>query len=546
MTEQVGTTFWERFDQVTERHGDRIACLLPTSAGGRRVTYAELRGAALRLAQGLAGLGLRRGEVLAAWLPNLPQMLELELAAARLGLVLLGVNTRFRTQELAHVLRASQARAIALMPGFLGIDFWGMLRQVQAAEGLPHLAHVVAVDDSSYGGSGPPMGTSALHYAHLVQEAPGAVPQDGRPGDVLNLFTTSGTTGGPKLAAHEQSSIVRHAANVARAFEVEPDGAVLCALPLCGVFGFNSAMAGLLQGATLVLQPVFNADEAVELMAAHGVTCCHATDTMLRAMLEAPGCTRERLRRWRRGAFANFTGDPLSLMAAVEGRLDVRLTGVYGSSECYALMATWSPDEPLERRALDGGRPVDPEIRVRAADPETLAALPHGTPGELHICGYNVLPGYYANPEATARAFTPDGWYRSGDLGYTTEDGGFVYLARLGDSLRLGGFLVSPGEIEDHLARHPAVQMAQVVGVACPGRGECAVAFILPRPGQRCDPDDLTAHCRAGMARYKVPAHFFLVDSFPTTPGPNGEKIQKRRLREMALERLAAERLAAP
>ena len=175
--------------------------------------------------------------------------------------------------------------------------------------------------------------------------------------------------------------------------------------------------------------------------------------------------------------------------------------------------------------------PVDPEIEVRVTDPGTGLRLPDGEPGEIQIRGPNVLAGYLNNPEATAKAMTDDGWFRSGDLGYS-EGTSFVYLARMGDSLRLRGYLVNPAEIEACLMAHASVQGAQVVGVNRPGEGDIAVAFIIATG--TADEAALAAHCRAQMAAYKVPRRIVVVEEFPSINGPNGVKIQKKQLRDMA------------
>jgi fatty-acyl-CoA synthase len=230
---------------------------------------------------------------------------------------------------------------------------------------------------------------------------------------------------------------------------------------------------------------------------------------------------------------ANFAGLAAQVVARAE-QVGVNVTGLYGSSECFALMAAWSARDSPAVRAQAGGVPITPEIEVRVADPASGEVLAPEQPGELQLRGYNVLREYLHNPEATAAAFTPDGWFRSGDLGGTRPEGGFVFTARLKDSLRLRGYLVDPAEIEEYLAQHPAVAAAQVVGVERAGEGDVAVAFVRLAPGQASSEADLVDHCARGLAAYKVPRRIAFVDEFPTVDGPNGVKIQKTRLRELA------------
>jgi fatty-acyl-CoA synthase len=200
-------------------------------------------------------------------------------------------------------------------------------------------------------------------------------------------------------------------------------------------------------------------------------------------------------------------------------------------------MARQSESAPLAERTLVGGRPVAAEARVRARDPESGEVLAHGIAGELEFQVPSIMVGYFENEKANRAAFTDDGWFRSSDLGYTTADGRFVFIARLGDALRLSGFLVSPAEIEDALLQHGSVESAQVVG-ADTALGVKPVAFVIPKADAAFDEQALIAHCAARIAKFKVPLRVFALESFPVTPAANATKIQKAKLRELAQELL--------
>jgi acyl-CoA synthetase (AMP-forming)/AMP-acid ligase II len=345
-------------------------------------------------------------------------------------------------------------------------------------------------------------------------------------------FSTSGTTGNPKLAAHDQASVAQHSRRVSQAFELRAGDVLLCALPFSGVFGFNAALGALAAGATCVLEPVFQGADAADLMTRHRVTHLFGSDAMVQALLDAADPSASWA--WRRGGIANFAGLARAVVERADAMLGARLTGLYGSSECFALMASWSPDDPVGQRALAGGVPISPEIQVRVVDTVTEAVLPDDQPGELQVRGSNVLASYLNNPGATASAVTADGWFRTGDLA-TAGAGGFVFTARLKDTLRLHGYLVDPVEIEEYLTGQPAVEAAQVVGVAGP-TGDQAVAFVRLAPGAVAAEAALIAACRGRIADYKIPSRIVVVDAFPTVHGPNGTKIQKARLRELAAE----------
>jgi fatty-acyl-CoA synthase len=207
--------------------------------------------------------------------------------------------------------------------------------------------------------------------------------------------------------------------------------------------------------------------------------------------------------------------------------------GVYGSSELQAMLSRHSEHAPPEQRELGGGVLVAAEGRVRARDPASGRIVAHGEHGELEFAVPSCMLGYYGDPQASAEAFTPDGYLRSGDLGYTVSGAEYVFLARMGDALRLSGFLVNPLEIEAVIDKHPAVAASQVVGVET-ARGLRPVAFVIPSAGATLDEQALIADCGRRMAHYKVPERIFAIDAFPVTPSANGNKIQKARLRELA------------
>lgn len=522
MTQVSAGTLAELLTGVAAGGPDRPAVLVPDN--GRRLTYGELDRQARQVAAGLATLGVGHGDRIAVWLPNLPEALVLQFAAARLGAVVVGVNTRFRSAELGAILAASGASCLVMTQGFRDIDFAGILAET---ERRPRL--VIGVGTDTPAGSRP--WSSLFDHGSLDGEA-------GTAYDVCNLFPTSGSTGTPKLATHRQASVVAHARNDAVAFAMGPGDVSLCALPLCGVFGFNVVMSALAAGSTVLLPAAFDAAESAHAVAEHRVTHWHAADGMMRAVLDVAASEGLSLRSWREGAYAAFAGGGPDLVREIEETVGARVTGVYGASEVFALLARWPREWDPGRRGVCGGIPVSPDLEVRAVHPESGQVLPHGESGELQFRGYTVTAGYHGNPEATAAAFTPDGWYRSGDLGSTRDDGGFLYLSRLKDSLRLRGFLTDPAEIENQLQEHPAVRLAQVVGVTGADGGDVAVAFVELEAGAFVAPAELVEHCRRALANYKVPAAVHVVDEWPTVSGPNGVKIQKMRLRDRAVDLL--------
>jgi fatty-acyl-CoA synthase len=211
----------------------------------------------------------------------------------------------------------------------------------------------------------------------------------------------------------------------------------------------------------------------------------------------------------------------------------LKMIGIYGSSEMQAVLSKQDDEMTPEQREVGGGKLITQATRVRAVDLATGKTLPHGEQGELQFKGPSCMMGYYGNEAATREAFTTDGFFRSGDLGYTVAEGDFVFLSRIGDVLRLSGFLVNPMEIEAVLDAHPSVQVSQVVGIDGP-RGPLPVAWVQLKAGATLDEAALTAHCAKQIANYKVPKFVLPITDFPFTPSANGNKIQKAKLRDMA------------
>lgn len=508
------------------------------------VSYAALRDRAASVAAGLEKLGVGRGDRVALWLPNCVAYVETCFALARLGAVGVAVNTRFRAHEVQDILARSRSRVLMFWPGFKDIDFTAMVGELDRTR-LPELRSLVLVGDAAPADDAPAgalTGLPAVPYGTLREAGPRAR-SSGSADDPCSVFTSSGTTSAPKLVVHTQAGVVVHARNAAWAFGyAEPDVVVLGMLPLCGVFGFDTVLAALAGGATAVLLPVFDAAEAVRLVERHRVTHTNAADEMLWRVLAA---TRDggadRIASLREAGFANFTGDARALVAAGDEQ-GKHFFQTYGASEVHALNCYQPPGTSAERRALGGGVPVSPDYTVRVRDPESGTLLAPGDAGMLEVAGPHVLAGFLGDEDAHRATFTEDGYVRTGDLGYL-EDGGFVYLARMGDALRLGGFLVNPREIEAFLEDQPGVGGAQMVGVPTPA-GTAAVAFVVAEPVDvpadtaRLSEGDLVDACRARLARFKVPRRIVELAEFPTTDSANGVKIRRVELRDRAAELL--------
>ena len=534
MTEPLG-----RFlDGLAARHGAGTAWWY----GGGSGSFAELADTSRRVAGGLARLGIRRGDRILLWLPNGPAWLALFFAAARLGAITFCANTRFRQREITDLVARGGVRAIVLWPGFKDIGFLDILAAADPAA-FARVDSVVLYDEGEAPLPLPPALAHArtVRFADLAAAAPAEAEVENAALGAA-VFTTSGTTSAPKFVLHPHRSLTRHAALSAAAMGYGAAGsATLQALPFCGVFGFCQAMASLAAGAPMAIQPYFDPDAAVAAIARHRLTATNATDDMLERLLAADPSGRA-LGHLQRCGFAAFKAPERRDLVDAYDRFGTRLHGLYGMSEVQALYAMRGVDEAPARRVLGGGTPVAAEARVRvvAADGDGAGrrVLPDGEAGLLELSGPSLMAEYLDDPAATRATLTADGFLRTGDIGHREADGSFVFLTRAGDVLRLGGFLVSPREIEAFLEDEPAIDRAQVVA-ADTAAGPRAVAFVTLEPGAALDEAAILDRGRALLARYKLPARIFAVDAYPTTESANGRKIQRAKLREEATRRLA-------
>ncbi|HEY2192435.1 MAG TPA: AMP-binding protein [Actinomycetospora sp.] len=514
-------------DAVLVRERTADGALVATTRGE---LWHRVRGLAAELAEH----GVAAGDAVAVWLPNWADALVWQCAVAARGALVVGINTRYGTEEATHVLARSCPVLVALAHDFHGLDLTGRLRAaVEGSSVVPQVAPVAGP------GRPAPDDVGALDVGAGVwvpAGTDGPEPAASDPDRLVVAFTTSGSTGLPKLAAHRGVGVLAHAVADAAVLGLTEADVVLCALPFSGVYGFNAAAAGLAAGATLVLEPVFEPDDVLDDMATCGVTHVGAGDDLVLRLAEAYRARPRDLSSWRWWGVADFQGRSRELAAWVTEEVGTQVTGVYGSSEVFALTAAWPPDEPAPPRWAGGGRVVDPAIEVRVTDPGTGDVLGYGAEGELEFRGPNVVDGYLG--AEVPEVFRAGGWFRSGDLGVLVDDGAFVYVCRMGDALRLRGFLVDPAEIEVRLAAHPAVHTAKVVGVAGDDGATVAVGFVVLGPGVG-DPGDLRAWCSEVLAPFKVPAAVHVLDEMPTTSGTNGTKIRTQVLAALAREHFA-------
>lgn len=526
-------------------------------------SYAQLRSQVQQCVNGLQQQGLAAGDVLGLWLPNTPHWLLLHLACAQLGITTLSLNLKLGVKEISSFIDRSACKALAfdratanalavmngaaasaasLLPG-------NSLEQILAQQG----GSLQCLIDASLG---PPTSAAAPMQAagtalpiqswQMLMTVPATPPHSTAcPGEqTCIILSSSGTTSQPKLIVHRQSSVAQHAQDVAPGFGIDSDCRSLLALPLCGAFGYTAAMATLAAGACLVLHEVFDTARAAACLQGEPITHMFGTNDMVDKLIaDLPtGWQPQALRFF---GHANFVPG-LDALPARALQYGIPMVGCFGMSETFALFAHQDPAAPLPRRAQSGGFPVCPQARVRVRNLETGAIAEAQEPGELEFYSPTLMQQYLHDAQATQQAFTDDGYLRSGDLGYLNGDGGFTHISRLGDVLRIGGFLVNPAEIEEAVMALSGASACQVVAVNASG-GSRPVAFVLEPSDtveSRWDEAAIKAQLQQQIARYKVPIRIFRVETFPYTMGPNGKKVKRNELRDLAQSLLAQEAAA--
>ncbi|MFA9430278.1 (2,3-dihydroxybenzoyl)adenylate synthase [Egicoccus sp. AB-alg2] len=535
-----------RYREAGYWRGDRLGGLLrdwaraaagrtAVVAGRRRYTYAEFDAAVDRVAFGLRGLGLRPGERIVLHLPNVPEFLVVAFAAFRIGVIPVFALPAHREHEIGYFCDHAQAVAYVGTTGPRALDPRRLeprlrdadqpLRHLLVVGELPELADPhgwVAVDDLLAAEVDPTEARAAADAAPPAAD------------DVAFFLLSGGTTGLPKLIPRTHDD---YGYNVRRAGEVcefDERTVYLVALPISHNFPFGcpGALAALCAGGTVVLTTDPSPEAAFPLIAAEGVTATALVPALALRWVEAAAGAGDALASL---SLMQVGGAKLvpELARRIGPALGCDVQQVFGMAE--GLLNFTRPDDPAEVKYTTQGRPMCPDDEILVVDPHG-EPVPQGEPGELITQGPYTLRGYYRAPEHNARAFTPAGWYRTGDVVRLDPDGNLIVEGRAKDLINRGGEKISAEEIEDLLLAHPSV--LDVAAVAMPDRvlGERTCVYVVPRDGAEIALEDLTAHLEArGVAKYKWPERVEVVDELPTT---NVGKIDKRALREDIQARL--------
>lgn len=522
---------------TTEKFPQRNAILDPS---GIVLTYEGLNEKVDQLARGMLELGIAKGDKVGLWMPNIPEWVVSYFAIARIGAVVVPMNTRYKTHEVEYILDNSEASTLFAVGAFAGIDYLSMVDEIRG--NLPNLECIIIVGEPGEAMHGfdsiVDRGVCLLSDSKLEEREASCDPLD----NVFILYT-SGTTGNPKGAMLSHHNIAKNAEQVTEVLHTKEQDVFLLAVPFFHCFGCVMGIAGSITwGAAMVPMQIFKPAEALELVERFGVSVLYGVPTMFVLELEeyrkgkADGSPYD-VSMLRTGIMAGAPC-PIEVMRGTMEEMHCNVSIAYGLTEASPVITMTRFDDSVERRVETVGRALQ-GIEVKMAD-DDKNPLPTGEMGELACRGYNVMMGYYKMPDKTGESIDEQGWLYSGDLATMDQDGYVQIVGRKKDMLICGGFNVYPAEIEEYLFTHPKVQNVSVIGMADQVMGEVAVAYIIPREGTNIDPQEIVDFCVGEIANFKVPRYVQIVDEFPMT---QSGKIQKFRLREIAKESMDGGRM---
>jgi fatty-acyl-CoA synthase len=507
---------------------------------GRRWSFADLSAGVDRLARGLIALGVEPGEKVALWMVNRPEFIEATFAVLKIGAVLVPINTRLRTDDVAYILGQSDSSTLIIGERSGPIDYLGMVKElapslshgVPREPSFPELRRVISVGDTP--------NAETRRWASVLAGGDGVDPSvlrdraDAVDPDVPAFFMyTSGTTGFPKGAMHDHA-IIRNVTDRGFRMAITPADAILMYLPLFHLFGFSEgALMSMVTGARQILTETFDPVESLALVEQERATILHGFDIHFKELIEAHERSPRDVSSLRTGILASGMSSSVPIARKARKVLGRFLSG-YGMSE-FGVGASLSALDSTEEQCTEASGFPAPGYEIKVIDPETGGEQPPETPGEILVRSYMTMRGYYGKPAETTQTLDHDGWVHTGDMGVIRTDGHLRFMGRYKDMLKIGGENVDPMEVEAFLMGHAAINLAAVVSFPDSRLSEVGVAFVKREPGSPLGEADVLSHCKGRIASFKIPRHVIFVDDFPLT---SSGKIQKVKLREEALRRI--------
>ncbi|MGF6349404.1 AMP-binding protein [Variovorax sp. W2I14] len=532
----IEQTIGDFFDDMVEKQPDREA--LVSRHEGKRFTYRELQTESNKLASALLNLGLATGDRVGIWSHNNAPWVLMQIATAKVGLVLVNINPAYRTSELEYALNKVGCKVLVTMAQFKTSDYLGMLREL-GPKRLPQLQHTFWIDGKAAADVEEP---GMQRFSQLLASGDASDPRVAavqktlKATDPINIQFTSGTTGFPKGATLTHRNILNNGFFIGECMKLSPVDRLCIPVPLYHCFGMVLGNLACLTHGSAIVYPNdgFDPLTVLETVQAEKCTGLHGVPTMFIAELDHPRFKEFDLSTLRTGIMAG-SPCPIEVMKRVVNEMHLgEITIAYGMTETSPVSCQSSTDTPLDKRVSTVGT-VQPHLEVKIIDPETGAVMPVGKSGELCTRGYSVMHGYWEDEPKTREAIDAEHWMHTGDLATMDAEGYVNIVGRIKDLVIRGGENIYPREIEEFLYRHPKVQDVQVVGLPDKKYGEELCAWIIVKPGQTATDTEIRDFCKGQIAHYKVPKYIQFVTEFPMTVTG---KIQKFKIRDAMTEQL--------
>jgi fatty-acyl-CoA synthase len=513
----IGDTIGARLEVIAGQFGERDA--LVDVPSGRRWTYTQLNSAVDKLAAGFLRLGVRHGDRVGIWAPNVPEWVLVQYATAKVGAILVNINPAYQAHEAGFVMKQSGVRTLISAAEYKTSDYTAMIKEIRPdAPGLQDVIILGTADwDELATGSVDPSGV-ATRLAELDSD------------DAINIQYTSGTTGFPKGATLSHHNILNNGFLVTEVQRFTENDRLCVQVPFYHCFGMVMGSLGCMAHGSCVVIPApsFDAVATMEAIEKERCTALYGVPTMFIAILDHPRFSEYEFSSLRTGIMSG-SPCPVAVMKRVVHAMHMpEITISYGMTETSPVSTHTACDASIERRVSTVGT-VHPHVEIKLVDPTAGGTVRRGQPGELCVRGYLVMKGYWEQPDKTAEAIDSDGWMHTGDLATMDAEGFFEIVGRLKDMVIRGGENVYPREIEEFLYSHPDIADVQVVGVPDVKYGEELCAWIRMRDGREpITPESLSAFCAGKLAHYKVPRYVHLAEEFPMTVTG---KIRKKEMR---------------
>lgn len=514
-------------------------------------TWKELNDEADLIARGMMSLGVKKGDHVAIWATNTPEWILTLFAAAKIGAVLVTVNTNFKIFELEYLLRQSDTKLLVMIGGFKNNDYVAtvneLLPELKTTSGEIESEHLPFLKRVVFAGKETPEGMLNFEDLKILGgDFPVEIYEENKKTlnthDVVNMQYTSGTTGFPKGVMLTHYNILNNGKTIGDGMKFTKNDKLCITVPFFHCFGLVLAMmACITHGTTMVPVERYSPVPVMNAISVEKCTAVHGVPMMFIAMLEHAQFNNFDFSSLRTGIMAG-SPCPIEVMKKVIDKMNMReIVIVFGQTEASPGCTMTTTSDSIDKRVNTVGRAF-PGVECKIIDPESGEELPINTPGEFCARGYNIMKGYYKMPEATAQAIDKDGWLHTGDLCTVDEDGYYKVVGRIKDMIIRGGENIYPKEIEECLYTCDKVSDVQVIGVPSEAYGEEVMACVILKEGEEMTEEEVKEFVGARMAKHKVPRYVRFVDSFPTNAAG---KIQKFKMREEAIEILKLQTAAS-